>query len=137
LWTATSELLGQLVKYRKIIEQRVNEAKTQGLRPDGGQLLREVKAYLEGNLGIPVGSFDVECRLPAKGKEVVLEVGKLLALCPKEGMATRTQLYTASHVHYFDPCLFEGRYHYYGLHDIPCCALQTKTLREGPIQAMD
>lgn len=67
----------------------VNSSSTaQGSRPDGGDLVREVKAYLEKNLGIPVGSFDVDHRLPAKDKEVIMEVGKLFALCPKEGMVT-------------------------------------------------
>jgi len=57
-------------------------------RPDGGELAREVKAHLEEKLGIPVGSFDVEKRLPAKDREAISNVGKLFALCPKEGMPT-------------------------------------------------
>jgi len=86
LWKATPALLEHLIEYHKTIEQRCMEAKATGLKPDGGELAREVKAYLEENLGIPVGSFDVDQRLPAKDKDATMDVGKFFALCPKEGM---------------------------------------------------
>lgn len=82
---ATTELLDRITQYREQVEARVALAEARGEPPDDGELLAEMKAFLEQDLGIPAPSFDAEQRLPSKAKGERIEIGKLLALCPYKG----------------------------------------------------
>jgi hypothetical protein len=80
----TRGLLDGLIEYRKMVQDRVVAAEASGQPPDGGHQLGKAKRALE-RAGIDVPSFDVDLRLPDKPTSEIIEVIKILALCPYKG----------------------------------------------------
>lgn len=83
-WEPTPQLLHKVVSLRKEVEQRVAKAEEEGRKPDGGKLLANAGRALN-RLGFAAPSFDVDARLPAKPADEVMEVMKILPLCPYKG----------------------------------------------------